>query len=113
MGTLSTVIRRGSKPAGLSRAHEKRQEWPHPGENWTFMQFRGLKVHRRYLTLAAAVIGATAGAAGGLATLDGPADDAALALRIRAHMRQYVEQLPDYTCRVTLERFRRLKPSST
>ncbi len=53
---------------------------------------------RRSLTVAAFL-----GAAGCLSA----ADDAALALRIREHMRQYVQQLPDYTCRVTLERFTR------
>ena len=32
------------------------------------------------------------------------ADDPALASRIREHMREYVARLPDYTCRITLER---------
>ena len=33
-----------------------------------------------------------------------------LVSRIREHMRDYIAHLPDYTCRITLERFRRLKP---
>ena len=40
------------------------------------------------------------------------ADDGALGQRIRAQMRQYVEQLPDYTCRLTLERFTRPRPGA-
>jgi len=31
--------------------------------------------------------------------------------RIREHMREYVNQLPDYTCRITLERFKRPRAS--
>jgi hypothetical protein len=37
------------------------------------------------------------------------ADAPALVSRIREHMREYVAHLPDYTCRITLERFRRSK----
>ena len=37
------------------------------------------------------------------------ADAPALVSRIREHMREYVAHLPDYTCRITLERFRRPK----
>lgn len=39
-------------------------------------------------------------------------DSPALVTRIREHMREYVTHLPDYTCRITLERFRRLKPAA-
>ena len=38
------------------------------------------------------------------------ADAPALVSRIREHMREYIAHLPDYTCRITLERFTRLKP---
>jgi hypothetical protein len=38
------------------------------------------------------------------------ADAPPLVSRIREHMRDYIAHLPDYTCRITLERFRRLKP---
>jgi hypothetical protein len=37
------------------------------------------------------------------------ADAPAPISRIREHMREYVAHLPDYTCRITLERFRRPK----
>ncbi len=37
------------------------------------------------------------------------ADAPPLVSRIREHMRDYIARLPDYTCRITLERFRRLK----
>ncbi len=37
------------------------------------------------------------------------ADAPPLVSRIREHMRDYIAHLPDYTCRITLERFRRLK----
>lgn len=37
------------------------------------------------------------------------ADAPALVSRIREHMREYVAHLPDYTCRITLERFNRAK----
>ena len=37
------------------------------------------------------------------------ADAPQLVSRIREHMRDYIAHLPDYTCRITLERFRRLK----
>lgn len=37
------------------------------------------------------------------------ADAPPLVSRIREHMRQYVAHLPDYTCRITLERFKRPK----
>jgi len=37
------------------------------------------------------------------------ADAPALVNRIRDHMREYVAHLPDYTCRITLERFKRYK----
>jgi len=37
-------------------------------------------------------------------------DEAAQVSRIRDHMREYVAHLPDYTSRITLERFRRTKP---
>ena len=40
---------------------------------------------------------------------DVQADDAAQVSRIRDHMRQYVAHLPDYTSRITLERFRRTR----
>ena len=35
------------------------------------------------------------------------ADAPALVSRIRDHMREYIAHLPDYTCRITLERFKR------
>ena len=37
------------------------------------------------------------------------ADAPSLVSRIREHMREYVAHLPDYTCRITLERFKRVK----
>jgi hypothetical protein len=37
------------------------------------------------------------------------ADAPALVSRIREHMREYIAHLPDYTCRITLERLRRPK----
>jgi hypothetical protein len=37
------------------------------------------------------------------------ADAPALVTRIREHMREYIAHLPDYTCRITLERFKRSK----
>lgn len=37
------------------------------------------------------------------------ADAPVLVSRIREHMREYVAHLPDYTCRITLERFQRPK----
>jgi hypothetical protein len=37
------------------------------------------------------------------------ADAPALVSRIREHMREYIAHLPDYTCRITLERFKRPK----
>ena len=37
------------------------------------------------------------------------ADASALVSRIRDHMREYIAHLPDYTCRITLERFKRPK----
>ncbi len=40
------------------------------------------------------------------------ADSPPLVTRIRDHMREYVSHLPDYTCRITLERFRRLKANA-
>jgi len=48
-----------------------------------------------------------------LAAACGFADDPADLLGlIRAHMRDYLAHLPDYTCRVTLERSRRLSPQA-
>ena len=38
------------------------------------------------------------------------ADAPVLVSRIREHMREYIGHLPDYTCRITLERFKRSKP---
>jgi hypothetical protein len=38
------------------------------------------------------------------------ADSPVLVNRIREHMREYIGHLPDYTCRITLERYRRPKP---
>ncbi len=52
---------------------------------------------RRFLILACA------------AACSSAADAPALVTRIREHMREYIAHLPDYTCRITLERFRRLK----
>ena len=52
---------------------------------------------RRFLFLACA------------AACSSAADAPALTNRIREHMREYVAHLPDYTCRVTLERFKRPK----
>jgi len=52
---------------------------------------------RRFLTLACA------------AACSSAADAPALVSRIREHMREYVTHLPDYTCRITLERFQRPK----
>src|SRR5882724_630882 len=40
----------------------------------------------------------------GFAAGDPDLDDPDLLSRIRAHMREYVSRLPDYTCRVTIER---------
>ena len=37
------------------------------------------------------------------------ADAPALVSRIRDHMREYIAHLPDYTCRITLERFKHPK----
>ena len=37
------------------------------------------------------------------------ADAPPLVSRIRDHMREYIAHLPDYTCRITLERFKRPK----
>jgi hypothetical protein len=52
---------------------------------------------RRFLILACA------------AACSSAADAPALVTRIREHMREYIAHLPDYTCRITLERFKRLK----
>jgi hypothetical protein len=52
---------------------------------------------RRFLILACA------------AACSSAADAPALVSRIREHMREYIAHLPDYTCRITLERFKRLK----
>ena len=41
---------------------------------------------------------------------DFQANEAAQVNRIRDHMREYVAHLPDYTSRITLERFRRSRP---
>jgi hypothetical protein len=53
---------------------------------------------RRFLILACA------------AACSSAADVPALVTRIREHMREYISHLPDYTCRITLERFKRLRP---
>ncbi len=50
---------------------------------------------RRFLILACA------------AACSSAADAPALVTRIREHMREYIAHLPDYTCRITLERFKR------
>jgi hypothetical protein len=55
------------------------------------------KAQRRFLILACA------------AACSSAADSPALLGRIREHMRDYVAHLPDYTCRITLERFKRSK----
>src|SRR5260370_27026734 len=52
---------------------------------------------RRFLILACA------------AACSSAADAPALVSRIREHMREYIAHLPDYTCRITLERFKRSK----
>ena len=52
---------------------------------------------RRFLILACA------------AACSSAADAPSLVSRIREHMREYVAHLPDYTCRITLERFKRVK----
>jgi hypothetical protein len=52
---------------------------------------------RRFLILACA------------AACSSAADAPALVSRIREHMREYIAHLPDYTCRITLERFKRPK----
>jgi hypothetical protein len=53
---------------------------------------------RRFLILACAAACSSAAA-----------EAPALTIRIREHMREYVAHLPDYTCRITLERFKRPK----
>ena len=52
---------------------------------------------RRFLILACAAACSSAAGAPSLVS------------RIREHMREYVAHLPDYTCRITLERFKRAK----
>jgi hypothetical protein len=57
---------------------------------------------RRILILACAAACSSAA--------DFQANEAAQVNRIRDHMREYVAHLPDYTSRITLERFRRTRP---
>jgi hypothetical protein len=56
-----------------------------------------LTAQRRFLILACA------------AACSNAADAPELPGRIREHMREYIAHLPDYTCRITLERFKRSK----
>ncbi|MEO8592120.1 MAG: hypothetical protein ABI759_02260 [Candidatus Solibacter sp.] len=67
----------------------------------------------KLLHFACAAVCSTAAAGQGPPPANPRQDAAAIVAgvreRIRTHMHDYVTRLPDYTCRITLERFKRLK----